>query len=333
MIRVGVLGAGGWGIALGMVLNENGHEVTLWEFRRDVAALMDQTRENSDVLPGVLIPERIEISSDLSQIVQNKDLILITLPSHVVRDVLQSIASLKGTERAVWVSATKGIENGTLKRMSQVIAECLPSLDSEKIAALSGPSHAEEVAREIPTLIVAASTSVETGLFVQDCFMNPRFRVYTSQDVIGVELGGSLKNVIALAAGINSGVGNGDNTNAALITRGIVEMTRLGVAMGAEEQTFSGLSGIGDLIVTCMSRHSRNRYVGEQIGKGRSLDDVLAGMNMVAEGVRTARSVHELSRTVGVEMPISNQVFSILFEDKPAREAVNDLMTRDPKAE
>ena len=331
-MRAGILGAGGWGIALGMILEQNGHDVTLWEFREDVAKSMAETRENADVLPDIEIPKRIDITSDLSKAIQDKDLILITLPSHVVRSVLETV-HLQYSGEAIWVSASKGIENGTLKRMSQVIAECLPQVLEEQIATLSGPSHAEEVARGVPTLIVTASTGEQTRQEVQDWFMNPQFRVYTSDDIIGVELGGSLKNVIALAAGINDGVGNGDNTNAALITRGIVEMTRLGAAMGANEQTFSGLSGIGDLIVTCMSKHSRNRYVGEQIGKGRTLDEVLAGMNMVAEGVRTARSVHELANSLDVEMPISHQVYAILFENKPAKKAVNDLMTRDPKAE
>jgi glycerol-3-phosphate dehydrogenase (NAD(P)+) len=217
--------------------------------------------------------------------------------------------------------------------MSEVWREAVPGLPPERVVALSGPSHAEEVGRGIPTVVVAASPSEDAGRRVQEVFMSPAFRVYTSRDVVGVELGGSLKNVIAIAAGISDGIGFGDNTKAAILTRGLAEMARLGAALGARPETFSGLSGMGDLIVTCTSRHSRNRFVGEQIGRGKTLDEVLAGMKMVAEGVRTARSAHDLARRTGMEMPITTEVFRMLFEGKDPRRAVTDLMTRNPRAE
>ncbi|HDQ45140.1 MAG TPA: NAD(P)H-dependent glycerol-3-phosphate dehydrogenase [bacterium] len=330
-VRVGVLGAGGWGTALAMLLAGNGHAVRLWEYNAEAAARLARTRENP-FLPGIPIPETVRVTADLQETVKDAEIILLTVPSHTVRSVAGLLAGL-GLPDALIVSGTKGIENHTLKRVSQILTEMIPDLPAGRIAALSGPSHAEEVARGIPTAVTAASTVSAASRRVQEIFMNDRFRVYSSRDPVGVELGGALKNVIAVAAGISDGAGCGDNTKAALMTRGIVEITRLGTAMGAEAETFAGLSGIGDLIVTCTSRHSRNRFVGEEVGKGRPLNEVLDGMLMVAEGVRTTQSALDLSKIHRVDMPITREVYHVLFERKPARRAIEDLMTREAKAE
>ncbi len=305
--------------------------MTLWEYREDQALRLRTTRENKDFLPGVAIPEGVEVLSDLRTASSEKEVLFITLPSHVVRQVSES---LSGTDmgNAIMVSGTKGIENATLLRMSQVLLETA-GVTEDRIVVLSGPCHAEEVARSIPTVVVAASSSKEAAKRIQEILMNPVFRVYTNEDVLGVELGGALKNVIAIAAGISDGVGFGDNTKAAIIVRGIVEITRLGTAMGANPLTFAGLSGMGDLIVTCTSRHSRNRYLGQQIGRGKSLEQVLGEMVMVVEGVKTARSASDLSHKYRIDMPMTNEVHQVLFEGKPPERAVFDLMTRDPKAE
>ncbi len=330
--RIGILGAGSWGTALAVLQAHNGHAVTLWEFQPNVAETLKCKRENSDFLPGVKIPDAIAITSDLTLAVENQDLILLVIPSHVVRSVAQQMAP-HNLGDAIVVSCAKGIENKTLLCMSNVLDAVIPSLSKERITALSGPSHAEEVGRLIPTVVTVGSASLNAARITQEILRSPVFRVYASDDIIGVELGGALKNVIAVAAGISDGVGFGDNTKAALMTRGLVEITRLGTALGANSLTFAGLSGMGDLMVTCMSRHSRNRYLGEQIGQGRSLEDVLAGMVQVAEGVRTTQSVADLSARHGVEMPISAEVNQVLFEGKPPKEAVRDLMTRDSKVE
>ena len=330
--KIGILGAGGWGTALAVLLNSIGHNIHLWEYRKKTALELSRTRENRDFLPGVNIPENIKITSDVEEAVTKKDLILFTLPSHTVRSVGEKVSNFQ-LDNSLIVSCSKGIENNTLLRMSQVILEAIPNFPIERIVVLSGPSHAEEVGRGIPTVVVAASTNPKSAKRVQDIFMCPTFRVYTSKDVIGVELGGALKNIIAIAAGISDGVGFGDNTKAALMTRGIVEITRLGTAMGANSLTFAGLSGIGDLIVTCTSRHSRNRYLGEQLGKGKSLREVLDSMVMVAEGVKTTQSANDLSKNYNVEMPITREVYKVLFEGKKPKKAVYDLMTRNPKVE
>ena len=330
--NIGVLGAGSWGTALAVLLHSNGHRVSLWEFRKDAALRLAETRENTDFLPGVAIPKDIEISSDLSKVARDKNILLIMIPSHVVRSVAEKLAPLS-LKQTLIVSGSKGIENETLLRMSEVLTETIPDLTMDRVVALSGPSHAEEVGMGIPTVVVAASVNGESSRRIQDEFMNPVFRVYSNEDIVGVELGGALKNIIAIAAGICDGVGFGDNTKAALLNRGIVELTRLGTAMGANPLTFAGLSGMGDLIVTCMSRHSRNRYVGEEIGKGKTLKEVLDGMVMVAEGVRTTQSAYDLSVRHGVDMPITHEVYHVLFKNKLPKKAVYDLMTRDPKPE
>jgi len=330
--NIAVLGAGSWGTALSVLLSKNGHNVFLWEFFKERAERISSTRKNPDFLPGVKIPERIQVTSDLKTAVYNKDIILIVVPSHVVRSICKKLARFSA-DNSLLVSASKGIENDTLMRMSEVFQETIPDMSKDRIAILSGPSHAEEVGKGLPTVVVAASASSETACEIQEIFMSPAFRVYTNSDIVGVELGGSFKNVIAIAAGISDGVGFGDNTKAALLNRGIVEITRLGMAMGANKNTFAGLTGMGDLIVTCTSKHSRNRYLGEQMGKGRTLKKVTEEMVQIAEGVRTTKSVYDLSKKYKVEMPISTEVYRVLFENKDPKQAVYDLMTRDPKKE
>ncbi len=330
-MKVTVLGAGSWGTTLALVLNQNNHLVNCWSFDKNDIEAIKKSKENKKFLPGITIPDSINFSNDLQASINSAEVIIVAIPSHAVRSVVQSI-DLSAKKDLIWVNVAKGIENQTLLRVSQVIEE-VGQISSENIGVLFGPSHAEEVSREIPTAIVSASKSRETATLVQNLFMTPYFRVYANLDIVGVELGGALKNIIAVAAGICDGAGFGDNTKAALITRGLVEINRLGVKMGAKPDTFAGLSGMGDLIVTCMSRHSRNRYVGEQIGKGRTLQEVLDEMVMVAEGVKTTASAFELSQKEGIEMPITEQVYKTLFEGKPPAEAMRNLMTRASKIE
>jgi glycerol-3-phosphate dehydrogenase (NAD(P)+) len=331
-MNIAVLGAGGWGTTLSILLHDNGHKVTLYEYKPDYAEFLQEKRINETYLPGIKIPNEIEITSNLEEAVKNKHIIVLAIPTQYIRSVIEKI-DFNLIKNAVIVNVAKGIEISTLKRVSEIIKDVFPEIDETKISTLSGPSHAEEVARKIPTAVVVGSKSIETAKFVQNEFMNPYFRVYATTDIVGVELGGSLKNVIAIGAGICDGAGFGDNTKAAIMTRGIAEISRLGIALGAKPETFAGLSGIGDVIVTCMSKYSRNRYVGEQIGKGRKLKDILAEMEMVAEGVTTAKSVYQLSQKVGVEVPICVEVYKILYEDKDPILATTDLMTRRPKEE
>jgi glycerol-3-phosphate dehydrogenase (NAD(P)+) len=330
-VRVAVLGGGSWGTALAVLLDGRGQKVSMWEFFEERAGAMKKARENKAMLPGIKIPESIAITSDMKEVVPDSEIVLVVVPSHVLRDtVAQAAGLMAGTERVV--IATKGVEQGSLKRMSEIVEE-EGGVSRERIAVLVGPSHAEEVARELPTAIVAASYDEDTARYVQENFATPMFRVYTNTDVVGVEIGVAVKNVIAIAAGITDGLGFGDNTKGALLTRGLAEITRLGVKMGARQHTFAGLAGIGDLITTCTSRHSRNRYVGEELGKGRKLKEILDGMVMVAEGVRTTKSAVGLAAKHDVEMPISDEVNKILFEDKSPMEAMKDLMLRSPKPE
>ena len=330
-IRIAVIGAGSWGTTLANVLAENGHETLLYVYEEDQYELMQKERRNEKYLPGVPLVDSLKLTHDLQEAFRFAPYLVMAVPSHAMRSVLQQWVG-EDFAGKYFINVAKGIENDTLLRMSQVIHQ-VTGVPEERIATLSGPSHAEEVSRHIATAVVSASSSLETARRVRDLFRAPYFRVYSSTDIIGVELGGALKNVIAIAAGIADGAGFGDNTKAALMTRALVEMTRLGVAMGAQLHTFSGLSGMGDLIVTCMSRHSRNRYVGEQIGRGKTLQEVLDGMVMVAEGVKTTRSVHQLLQKYPVEMPISQQVYQVLFHEKNPHDAVRDLMQRDPKEE
>ncbi|HDP67185.1 MAG TPA: NAD(P)-dependent glycerol-3-phosphate dehydrogenase [Candidatus Marinimicrobia bacterium] len=327
LAKVAVLGAGSWGTTIAIHLHNLNHPVAIWEYYPENVALLSKTRRNP-LLEGIPIPAGIQISNDLEKTVVDSAFIVIAVPSHTMRKLLLNLSGLVA-ENAFIVNLSKGIEQDSLFRMSELIHHVLPH-PLAKIVTLSGPSHAEEVAREIPTAVVAASENIESARGVQELFNSHYLRVYTSTDIIGVELGGSLKNVIAIAAGICDGLGLGDNSKAALITRGLMEITRMGVYLGAEEATFAGLSGVGDLIVTCGSKHSRNRYVGEEIGKGRRLDDIINGMSMVAEGVQTCRTVQQMIAKYGILMPISAEIHKVLFEEKDPRLALNDLMTRDP---
>jgi glycerol-3-phosphate dehydrogenase (NAD(P)+) len=330
--RLGVVGAGSWGTALANLLATKGYGVDHWVFEKDICAQMATERENRPFLPGVRLHSNLHPSNDLERVVADKDLVLLVVPSHVMRPVTARMAELVGLETLV-VCASKGIENDTLLTMSGVLGETLGRVPKQHYAVLSGPSFAREVAREAPTAVTVASISADTAETVQQIFATPAFRVYAHDDVIGVELGGSVKNVIAIAAGVIDGLGMGLNTRAALITRGLTEMRRLGLRMGANPRTFPGLAGMGDLVLTCTGDLSRNHTVGKQIGKGKRLKDLLAEMQMVAEGVKTAKSVHELSRKLEVEMPISQAIYQVLYEDLPAREAAYQLMTRDLKPE
>ena len=331
-MRIAVLGAGSWGTTLAILLHGNSHEVTLWSHRADHTADMLGTRENTILLPGIKLPSELTITSDLESAVDGKHLLVAAVPAQFLRSVAKRLKDLDA-HRLTIVNVAKGIENDTLMTMSSVLVDVMPTLSRSSIATISGPSFAEEVARKIPTAVVAASSSIDTARFVQSIFMTPYFRVYSSNDIEGVEIGGSLKNVIAIGAGIADGAGFGDNTKAAIMTRATAELSRLGKFMGAQQQTFAGLSGIGDLIATCMSKHSRNRHVGEEIGKGRKLRDVLGEMIMIAEGVATTKSIHDLANKHGVDLPISQQVFEVLFHDKNPHDATAALMTRVAKGE
>jgi glycerol-3-phosphate dehydrogenase (NAD(P)+) len=327
---VAVIGAGAWGTTLAMILQRRGLRVRLWEFFPDYARVLNLTRENPKFLPGVQIAEDIEITSDLSQAVEGCRALVMVVPSQRTRSVAKRLVE-SGFKPEMVVSASKGIEQNSLLRMSEVLAAEFG--EGVQLCAFSGPSHAEEVSRNLPCSLVAASTSPEAARRVQDWFMGPSVRVYTSQDIAGVELGGSVKNVIALASGVVDGLGLGDNAKAALVTRGLAEMMRLGKAMGARPETFAGLSGLGDLMVTCMSQHSRNRRVGEELGRGRRLKEILATMEMVAEGVDTSRSALMLAKKQGVEMPITEQMNRVLFEDARPADALAELMQRARKEE
>ena len=319
-----IIGNGGWGTALGMVLAGNGNQVTIWgPFEEEIKAIRS-AGENTVYLPGVKIPAAINWTSNPAD-AKDADLIVLVVPSRFFRTTLETFKPHLAAN-ALIVSATKGLDEKTHHRMSATAFDVL----GFDIAALSGPSHAEEVARGVPTAVTVAGRQADA---IQKAFMGKTFRVYTSDDVIGVELGGALKNIIAVAAGILDGIGLGDNSKAALMTRGLAEITRLGVALGAKPETFSGLSGVGDLIVTCGSRHSRNRSVGERLGKGESLKDIMGGMKQVAEGIWNAKAARDLAREHGIEMPITEEVCQIVENGKDPRQALKDLMSRDPKAE
>ena len=323
---VAILGAGSWGTAIALHLYKKGINVKMWEYFPENVALLNRTRRNP-LLPGIPIPHDLFISNNLDEVVKNAGIIAIVVPSHTIRPLLNNLKG-KVSRDVIFVNLSKGVEVNTLKRMSEVIQDVFDHPE-ENIVSLHGPSHAEEVALEVPTAVVAASKSIETAKFIQEVFHSRRLRVYTNPDIIGVEIGGAVKNVIAIASGICDGMGLGDNTKAALITRGLAEITRMGMALGAKEQTFAGLSGVGDLIVTCNSKHSRNRYIGEEIGKGRKLKEVLDGMSMVAEGVRTSNTVHQMIEKYNILMPISEEIYTILFKEKDPRQGLRDLMTRE----
>ncbi len=329
--KIAILGAGSWGIASANLLAENGHNITLWEFDPEEYEKLAASRESKSRLPGITIAPEIRIVNDLKETYDN-DYFLFILPAQKVRSVCEGLSGLRGNNKK-FINLAKGVEIDTLKRMSEVIIDLVPAANPDNVATISGPSHAEEVSRGIPTSVVAASTNLEFAQNIQHLFSNRSFRVYRSEDIIGVELGGSLKNVIAIASGIIQGMGFGDNTIGALLTRGQAEIARMGEHLGADPQTFAGLSGIGDLITTCISKHSRNRYVGDRIGRGEKLKDILDSMVMVAEGVFTCKAAYAMARKYEVEMPITVEVYRILFEDKDPGEAVADLMGRSLKEE
>ncbi len=331
-MKISVLGAGGWGTTLAILLHYNGHDITLWEYKKSYAKELIKKRTNHNYLPGIKIPKEILITSDIEESIDKKNLIVFAIPSQFLRKVVEKINYHK-IEDAILVSVSKGIEKNSLMTMSQLLHDVFPRINENQIGVISGPSHAEEVSRRVPTAVVAASVDIETSKTIQAAFMTSYFRVYASKDILGVELGGAFKNIIAIGAGIIDGAGFGDNTKAAIMTRGVAEISRLGLAMGARPETFAGLSGMGDLIVTCMSRHSRNRYVGEQIGKGKKLKQILKSMDQVAEGVETTRSAKQLADKNKIETPITNEVYKILYEKKDPVKATTDLMTRDMKSE
>ena len=328
MAKVCILGGGSWGIGLSVVLHKNGHEVTVWSA---VPAEIQMLQENHEhkMLPGVKLPEDMIFTTDDKQAIEGKDLLVMAVASSYTRSTAHRISPLVAQGQKI-VSVSKGIEEHTLMTQAQIIEDEIPQA---QVAVLSGPTHAEEVSRGIPTTIVAGSKSKSCAEYVQNLFMNEVFRVYTSPDVLGIELGGALKNVVALAAGIADGLGYGDNTKAALITRGITEIARLGTAMGGNFETFCGLTGIGDLIVTCASMHSRNRRAGILIGQGKTYEEAMKEVQMVVEGVYSAKAAIALAKKYGVDMPIIEEVNRVLFEDKPAKEAVRELMMRDRRAE
>lgn len=324
MYNISIIGAGSWGTAVAVLLAKKGCNVVQWVRRQELCDKIKETKENLTYLPGVVLPSNIEVSSDLEYCCNKSDILVIATPSHAVREVVQSIKPYTSKAQII-VNLAKGIENGSLMRMSQIIEETLPS---NKVVVLSGPCHAEEVARDIPTTIVSSAREKKTAEYIQDVFMTPKLRVYTNPDMIGVELGGALKNIIAIGAGINDGLGFGDNTKAAIMTRGIVEISRLGERMGAKKMTFAGLSGIGDLIVTCTSMHSRNRRAGIAIGEGKSLEEVLKATNMVVEGVRTTKSAYELACKMNVDMPITQEIYNVLYNKADVKNSVINLMMR-----
>ena len=329
MAKAGVIGSGSWGTALARVLSKNGHEVTLWSRREEESRMLREERENKSKLPGVKLPDDILCTTDLEQTVEGKDILVLATASPSIRSMAKKMAPYVAAGQLI-VDVSKGIEESTLMILTDVIAQEIPQC---RAAVLSGPSHAEEVGRDIPTTVVAGAKDRETAEYIQNLFMNKVFRVYTSPDMLGIELGGALKNVIALAAGAADGLGCGDNTKAALITRGIAEMSRLGVAMGGHIETFNGLTGIGDLIVTCASIHSRNRRAGILLGQGKTMQEAMDEVKMVVEGVNSAKAAKTLAEKYGIDMPIVQEVNQVLFEDKPAREALADLMLRDKKIE
>lgn len=324
-----MIGAGSWGMALSVLLHNSGHQVTIWSALKEEVTLLTEKRENAEKLPGVVLDEKIGVTADLESAVRGKDILVLAVPSPFVRSTAANMKSYVADHQII-VNVAKGIEESTLMTLSQVIEDEVGQAD---VAVLSGPSHAEEVGRGIPTTIVVGAHSRKTAEYVQNVFMSPVFRVYTSPDVLGIELGAALKNVVALAAGIADGLGYGDNTKAALITRGISEIARLGTAMGGKAETFSGLSGIGDLIVTCASMHSRNRRAGILIGKGYSMEQAMKEVKMVVEGVYSAKAAMALAEKYGVDLPIIEQVNAVLFGGKTPGDAVNDLMLRDKKIE
>ncbi len=330
MEKISIVGMGSWGTTLAILLAEKGYDILGWEWLEERAQVMQEHRENIYFLPQIAFPSNLEVTNDLQKTADYSGIIVLAVPSHIVRKIMDSIKNVGPAKKIVNVA--KGIENETMLRMSEVIHQ-VGNVPYEQIVTLSGPTHSEEVSKKLPATIVAASINEDFAQEIQHLFMTDYFRVYRSTDIIGVEFGGALKNVIAIGAGISDGMGMGDNTKAALITRGLREITRLGVACGANPHTFSGVSGIGDLIVTCGSKHSRNRYVGEQLAKGKTLYDITSHMEMIAEGIKTTKSAYQLSHKMDIEMPITDHIYQVLFQDLSPHEGVTQLMTRSPRSE
>ncbi|MCY4158775.1 MAG: NAD(P)H-dependent glycerol-3-phosphate dehydrogenase [Bacteroidetes bacterium] len=330
---ISVFGAGSWGTALSVSLSLGGHEVTLWARRRDIAHGILETRRNPEYLPSVPIPLSVSVTADIVSAARHANLWVVATPSHAVRDLARDLAEHCNELKTV-ISVAKGIERQTELTTTGVLEDVLtPSVSKGNLVALYGPSHAEEVAAGKPTTLVAASSDMGQAEMVQEIFMTNRLRIYVNSDVRGVEIGGSVKNIMAIASGISDGVGYGDNARAALITRGIAEIQRLGSALGANPSTFTGLTGLGDLVVTCTSQHSRNRHLGEMIGRGATLSEVTASMSMVAEGVKTTEAVYSIAQRLGIEMPITEAVYGILFDGQRPDDIVQQLMTRSAKQE
>lgn len=329
MAKIGILGAGAWGIALGLVLEKNGHQVTMWTCVEKEAEMLIEEREHKTSLPGVKLPQSMKITMDLDEAIEEKDLLIFAVASKYTRETAAKLKGKLSKDQKI-LNVAKGIEESTLMTLSDIIGE---ETGSVQVCVLSGPSHAEEVSRRIPTTVVVGAKERETALYIQELFMNETFRVYTSPDILGMELGGALKNVIALAAGIADGAGYGDNTKAALITRGMAEIARLGICMGGHPDTFYGLTGIGDLIVTCASMHSRNRRAGILIGQGMKMQEAMQEVNAIVEGVYSAKAARKLSEKYQVSMPIVEQVNLVLFEGKEVKTALSDLMMREKRDE
>lgn len=327
--KIAVLGDGGWGTTLAVILSNKDFDVTIWGAFPEYLKHLEKNRINTRYLPGIRIPKNIKFNPNITETVKNADLIILSVPSQYMRQVIKQIKNIP-LEKKIFVSTTKGIENKTLKRMSEVI---LSELGKINLAILSGPTIAHETAKQIPTTAVIASKNKNTAKILQEIFMTPYFRIYTNSDVIGVELGGSLKNVIAIACGISDGLNFGTNTKAAILSRGLAEIKRLGKKMGGKNETFSGLTGLGDLVTTCISSYSRNRHVGEQIAKGKKISEVIKKSKMVAEGVPTTKSAYFLSKKMKIDMPITEQIYQVIYKNKPAKKAVYDLMTRAKKEE
>lgn len=329
MKQIAVIGSGGWGTAIASLLAKNGHQVVLWSYLQEEAEALMRDKENKRFLPGVVLPDTLRYTTSLKEAAEGAEIIVMVTPSQAILKTAEQLSPFVKAGTIV-VTASKGLEQETQKRLSEVVGEAIPQA---KVAVMSGPSHAEEVGRELPTTNVIASKDIMISQYLQDVFMRDTFRVYTGQDMVGVELGGALKNVIALCAGIADGLGLGDNAKAALMTRGMAEITRLGVAMGADAMTFLGLAGMGDLIVTCTSMHSRNRRAGILIGQGKSPEAAVEEVKMVVEGFYTTRAAYLLAQKMGVEMPIVEQAYGVLFEGKDPKEAVMSLMIREKKHE
>lgn len=327
--KIAIIGDGGWGTTLAVLLAKKGFGVSLWGAFPDYIEEVRESRESIKFLPGVKIPDSVKLTSDMEEALRGSKLVILAVPSQFMRGILMML-KMEEVSGKSFVSVAKGIENGTLKRMSELICEVLGAV---RLAVMSGPTIALEVANGVPTTAVVSSADNDLALEMQQLLMTERFRIYTNDDIIGVELGGSIKNIIAIAAGASDALGYGTNAKAALLTRGLVEMARLGVAMGAKRETFYGLSGLGDLTTTCISQYSRNRWLGEEIGRGKRLADILKETAMVVEGVATTKSAHDLSKRYNVDMPITMEIYKVLYENKDAKAAVRDLMTRSPKAE